>query len=123
MHADADGRKKESVVAKNAADALIYTTEKTLQEMGASVDGSIRMEIDDAITNLKRALKGDNAEEIRQLTEVLTRASHKRAESMVRPQGDPHGGGSQPGQDSAGRQQAGTSSDDDVVDAEYQEVA
>ena len=123
MHADADGRKKELVVAKNAADALIYTTKKTLQEMGANVDGSIRMEIDDAITNLKGALKGDNAEEIRQLTEVLTRASHKLAESMVRPQGDPHGGGSQPGQDGAGRQQAGTSSDDDVVDAEYQEVA
>jgi molecular chaperone DnaK len=124
MHADADGRKKEQVEAKNAADAILYSTEKTLNEMGVNVDGSVRMEIDDAVTNLKQALKGDDASQIRQLTDVLTRASHKLAESMYQQQGAPHaGGGPQPGQGRAGRPQAGTSSDDDVVDAEYQEVA
>jgi len=122
LHADADTRKKELVEAKNAADALIYTTEKSLNEMGANVDGSVRMEIDDAISNLKNALKGEDATQIRQLTEVLTRASHKLAESMYQQQGGPPAGGPQPGQAGAGNARTGQG-DDDVVDAEYQEVA
>ena len=124
MHVDADTRKKELVEAKNAADALIYSTEKTLNEMGVNVDGSVRMEIDDAISNLKNALKGDDAAQIRQLTEVLTRASHKLAESMYQQQGAPHAGGPQPGQPGANNTRAGqASTNDDVVDAEYEEVA
>jgi len=122
MHADADNRKKELVDAKNAADALIYSTEKTLKEMGANVDGGVRMEIDDAISNLKQALKGDDASAIRQLTDVLTRASHKLAESMYQQPGDPQGGGPQTGQDASGQASANAPGDD-VVDAEYEEVA
>ena len=123
LHADADNRKKELVDAKNAADALIYSTEKTLKEMGGNVDGSVRMEIDDAMSNLKRALKGDDAAVIRQTTEVLTRASHKLAETMYQQQGGPHGGGPQAGQSGSKRASAKPPGDDDVVDAEYQEVA
>ncbi|MCB2147446.1 MAG: molecular chaperone DnaK [Deltaproteobacteria bacterium] len=123
MHADADHRKKALVDAKNAADALIYSTEKTLKEMGAAVDGGVRMEIDDAMSNLKRALKGDDAAAIRQTTEVLTRASHKLAESMYRQQAGPHDGGPQAGQGGSRRTSAKPPGDDDVVDAEYQEVA
>ncbi len=123
MHADADSRIKERVQVKNIADALIYTTEKTLNEMGANVDGSVRMEIDDAMSNLKRALKGDDAAEIRQSTEVLTRATHKLAESLYRQPGDPHGNGTPSGQNGGGRTHAKAPGDDDVVDAEYQEVA
>ncbi len=122
-HADADGRKKELVEAKNAADGLIYATEKTLKEMGANVDGSLRMEIDAAVANLKLALKGDNASEIKQTTEVLTRASHRLAESMYRQPGSPPGGGSQPEQGGSGSARAWGSADDDVVDADFREVA
>ncbi|BBO76385.1 chaperone protein DnaK [Desulfosarcina widdelii] len=122
MHADEDGRKKELVEAKNSADALIYSTEKSLNEMGANVDGGLRMEIDDAVANLKRALKGDDAAEIRQLTEVLTRSSHKLAESMYQRQADPQNPGAQPGQTGGGNARA-KASDDDVVDADFQEVA
>ncbi len=93
LHADADNRKKELVDAKNAADALVYATEKTLREMGGNVDGSLRMEIDDAMANLKRALKGDDAAAIKQLTDVLTRASHRLAESMYQQPGSHHDGG------------------------------
>ena len=119
LHADADTRKKELVEAKNAADALIYSTEKSLNEMGANVDGGVRMEIDDAIRNLKNALKGEDAAQIRQLTEVLTRASHKLAESMYQQQAGP-----QPGQAAGNNTAAGqTSANEDVVDAEYEEVA
>ncbi|WP_319405640.1 molecular chaperone DnaK [uncultured Desulfosarcina sp.] len=123
LHADADNRKKELVDAKNAADALIYSTEKTLKEMGAAVDGSVRMEIDDAMANLKRALKGDDAAAIRQLTDVLTRSAHKLAESMYQQPGAAHDGGPQAGQSGSKRASAKPPGDDDVVDAEYQEVA
>jgi molecular chaperone DnaK len=123
LHADDDHRKKELVDAKNTADALIYSTEKTLQEMGANVDGSVRMEIDDAISNLKRALKGDDAAAIRQTTDVLTRAAHKLAESMYQQPGAPHDGGPTPGQGGSRRGSEKTPGDDDVVDAEFQEVA
>jgi len=123
MHADADNRKKELVDAKNAADALVYSTEKTLKEMGANVDGSLRMEIDDAMSNLKQAMQGDDAAAIRQTTDVLTRASHRLAESMHRQQGNPHGGGPQTGQGAGGRAGENAPGDDDAVDAEYQEVA
>jgi molecular chaperone DnaK len=74
------------------------------------------MEIDDAVSNLKRALKGDDADEIRQATEVLTRASHRLAESMYQQPG-------QPGQGGSGGARATSPADDDVVDADFQEVA
>ena len=118
LHADEDGRKKALVEAKNSGDALIYSTEKTLADMGANVDGGLRMEIDDAVANLKRALKGDNTDEIRQLTDILTRAAHKLAESAYRQPGD-----AQPGAPDRGHARATTSDDDDVVDADFQEVA
>ncbi len=124
MHADADNRKKELVDAKNAADALVYSTEKTLKEMGANVDGSLRMEIDDAMSNLKQAMQGDDAAAIRQTTDVLTRASHRLTESMYRQSGNPpQDGGPQTDPGAGGRAGANSPRDDDVVDAEYQEVA
>ncbi len=119
LNAEADARKKELVDAKNSADALIHATEKNMSEMGANVDGSARMEIDDAIRNLKGAIKGEDAGRIKQLTEVLTQASHKLAESMYQqPSGPQAGPAGQPGGQAKPSQAA-----DDVVDAEYEEVA
>ena len=123
LHADEDNRKKELVDAKNAADALIYSAQKTLEEMGANVDGNLRMEIDDAVTNLKRALKGNDAAAIRQSSDILTRATHKLAESMYQQPGAGQNGGPQPGQGGRSQASATTPGDDDVVDAEFQEVA
>jgi molecular chaperone DnaK len=123
LHADEDGRRKELVEAKNNADALIYSTEKTLREMGANVDGGLRMEIDDAIGNLKRALKGDDAAQIRQSSDVLTRASHKLAESMYRQPEDARGDHGHPGQHTSAQTRAAANGDDDVVDADFEEVA
>jgi molecular chaperone DnaK len=117
LHAEADRQKRELVDAKNNADALIHATTKTMAEMGANVDGSVRMEIDDAVTNLKNSLKGDDVSQIRTLTEVLTQASHKMAQGMYGQQGQPQGENVHPGQARASKP------DDDVVDADFQEVA
>ena len=123
LHADADQRKRALVEAKNAADALVHATQKSMTEMGAAIDGSLRMEIDDAIANLKRALKGDDADEIRKLTDVLTRASHKLAESAYRRQDGSTGHESQAEQHVNSRAHGGGKDDDDVVDADFKEVA
>ena len=97
----------------------------SLAEMGAGVDGNLRMEIDDAVSNLKAALKGEDAQRIRQLTQVLTDASHKMAQSIYQQPGD---GSTAAGPQAGGRGSRGSArpdaaNDDDVVDAEFQEVA
>jgi molecular chaperone DnaK len=122
LHVDEDRNKKELVDARNTADALIYTTEKSLSELGDKSDSATKSEIEEAVDNLKRAMEGDDVAEIKRLTEVLTQASHKLAESMYQ-QSSPHGAH----QSGCGAEstcgQASSGLDDDVVDAEYHDVA
>ncbi|MCD6298111.1 MAG: molecular chaperone DnaK, partial [Deltaproteobacteria bacterium] len=114
MHADEDKQKRELIDARNMADSLIYTTEKSIKEAGDKVDDATKANIDQAVENLKKAMEGDNTEEIKRLTEELTQASHKVAEAMYaqasQQQDQP---GAAPGAESA----AGASQDDEVVDA------
>jgi molecular chaperone DnaK len=123
LHADSDRNKRELVDARNQADALIYTTEKSINELGDKIDGNTRMAVEDAISNLKRAIKGDDAQEIRKLIEILTQASHRLAQSVYQqngPNGHPYSEnnyGAGPNSGSA------KSADDDVVDADFEEVA
>lgn len=126
LHAEEDRKRKEVVEAKNQADALIYNTEKTLDELGDKVDAQTRTEVEDAASRLKEALNRENPEEITSLTEALTRASHKLAQAMY--QNSAQGRGAE--HEQAYRQDAGGGhhqgagpEDEDVVDAQYTEVA
>ncbi len=122
LHADEDGKKKELVEARNTADALIYNTEKSMKEIGEKVDSAVKAEVDEAVKNLKHAMDGDDPSEIKRMTEALTESSHKLATAMY--QQASHSGGSPNGSTADGMGGSATSgSDDDVVDAEYQEVA
>jgi molecular chaperone DnaK len=122
VHAEEDRNKKELVEARNTADGLIYTTEKTMAELGDKIDGSISAEITDAISNLKSAMNGDDISEIKRLSEVLTHASHSLASTMYQ---QSSASGCQQGTcgNEGGWQQPSSGSDDDVVDADYQEVS
>jgi molecular chaperone DnaK len=122
LHADEDRNKKELVDARNTADALIYTTEKSIKEFGDKVDPATMAEVESAANDLKGVIQGEDTAQIRRLTEVLTQASHKLASSMY--QQTSHTGGHQ-NEDAAQRSRGPASSepDDDVVDADYQEVA
>lgn len=121
IHAEEDKGKKELVDARNAADALIYTTEKTMKEQGDRVDSATRAELEEAVKSLKQAMENEDTAEIKRLTEALTQASHKLAASM-------YGQASQAGAQQGGAgpedmgQQGSDRSDEDVVDAEYREV-
>jgi molecular chaperone DnaK len=123
LHAAEDKTRKELVDARNSADGLIYTTEKTMRELGEKVNGATKSEIDNVISKLKRAMEGEDVAEIRLLTETLTHASHGLSETLYQQasQGGSYQSGGFAG-DASGRQTS-YGSHDDVVDAEYQEVA
>jgi len=121
LHAEEDRRKKELVEARNNADSLIYTTEKSLREVGDKIDEATKAEINKAIEELKKAMEGDDIEEIKRKTEALTQASHRLAEMMyarATQQQSAAGGASEGTSSSSGTQGGG----DDVVDADYEEV-
>ena len=121
LHAEEDKKKKELVEARNNADSLIYSTEKTTKELGDKVDAATKTQIESATGNLKKAMEGDDAAEIKRLSEELTQASHKLAEAMYQQASQSEG--QQPGGESAGPGQPESSTpDEDVVDADFEEV-
>ena len=119
MHAEEDKKKRQLVDARNMADSLVYTTEKSVKEAGDKVDESTKASINQAIENLKRAMEGDDTEEIKRLSEELTQASHKLAEAIYAQasQQQAQAGGA-PGAEST----AGSAQEEDVVDADFEEV-
>jgi molecular chaperone DnaK len=122
LHADEDRNKKEFVDARNTADALIYTTEKSIKEFGEKADSATMAEVEGALNDLKRVMQGEDTAQIKRLTEVLTQASHKLAASMY--QQTSHTGAHQSGETAQSTWGPSSSEpDDDVVDADYQEVA
>ena len=121
FHSEEDQRRKELVDARNSADALIYTTEKTIRDMGDKIDPASKAEVEKAIADLKIAMEGEDTGEIKRLTETLTHASHQLASTMYQ-QASPSDGHA--GDDGGQSRRPGSSgSDDDVIDAEYQDVA
>ena len=85
-NAEADKREREKVEIRNDADSLVYATEKSMAELGDKVSGADKQKIDDAVAALKRALEGDNVEEIKAKTEELKQASYKIAEEVYKQQ-------------------------------------
>jgi molecular chaperone DnaK len=107
----ADDEKRKSLVeAKNHGEALIHSTEKAMAEHGDKVGSTEKDAITAAIADLKSALEGEDAEAISSKTQTLAQASMKLGEAMYAAQ---QGGG---------EAQPETSADDDVVDAEFEEV-
>jgi molecular chaperone DnaK len=119
VHAEDDKKKKELVEARNSADSLIYSTEKSIKDLGDKIDAETKSKVETTIEPLKKAMEGEDTEEIKRLSEELTQASHKLAEAMYQQASqadaqeqagaaDPESGPSEP--------------DEDVVDADFEEV-
>ena len=123
LHADDDKRKKELIEARNQADAMAYGVEKNIKEFGDKVDAAEKAKIESAIARVKKAIEGDDLNEIKAAQEELTNASHKLAEAMYAKSAGQESGaaGAQAGQQ-AGGQQSGRKKDDDVVDADFEDV-
>ncbi len=124
MHADEDSKQRALVDAKNSAESIISQTEKTLEEHGDKVDDATKNSIQDALAELKRVKDGDDAEAIKQKIEALTKISHKLAEAMYQQAAQDGAGAGQPGggADAGAGGASGAGQDDDVVDADFEEV-
>ena len=81
-HADEDKRKKEEISIKNEADALVYATEKSVREYGDKVSSEEKVKIEDAVTDLKKAIESGSIEDIRSKKEILERASQKLGQAI-----------------------------------------
>jgi len=121
MHADDDKKKKEIVEARNSADALVYSTEKSIKELGDKVDSETKSKIEEASAALKKAIEGEDVEEIKKLSEELTQVSHKLAEAMYQQASaaDQQAEGADAG---SADQAGGATPEEDVVDADFEEV-
>ncbi len=127
-NAKADKEKKELADAKNQADTLVYSTEKSLKEYGDKVSEDERKKIQENIDALKKANEGENLEAIKKGIEELTNSSMKLGEAIYKQQQAQGGAaGAQPQPEATAENpndsnsSASNSGDDDVVDADYTE--
>ena len=114
-----EARAKAEVEAKNHAEALVHMTEKTLAEHGSKVGEGERRAIENAMADLKEALKGSDAEAITAKANVLQQASMKLGEAMYKQSADQQPGGGD-AEGAAGATDG--KKEEDVVDAEFTEV-
>ncbi len=116
LHAEEDRKRKELAETKNQADSLVYATEKSLKEVGDKVDSETRSKVEAEIANVKKAMESDDTAAIKAAIDKLTQASHKLAEIMYSQatKDQTAGGGPSEGEKKGG--------DDDVVDADFEEV-
>tara|TARA_R110000787_G_scaffold7925_6_gene26438 strand:+ start:13041 stop:14963 length:1923 start_codon:yes stop_codon:yes gene_type:complete len=117
-HAAEDKARKEKVEVVNQADSLVHATEKTLEEAGDKVGDDVKAPIESALTELKEAKDGDDVDAIKAKMEALQAASMKLGEALyAQSQGEAEGGS----EEGSGQQES-RSSDEDVVDADFEEV-
>lgn len=118
LYASEDKKRRELVDARNHAEALIHTTEKSLKDLGEKVSTSDRTVLEETITHLRKALEGEDVEAIKTQTNLLAQSSMKLGESLYKAQGEqgeaahaaPSGEATHP------------ASSEEVIDADFREV-
>jgi molecular chaperone DnaK len=123
-NAEEDRKKKELVDAKNQAENLVYSTRKSLKEIGDKVDGAARGDIENATRDLEEALKGDNVDLIRGRMNTLQEAAYKLSEAAYQAAQAQHAG-SAGGSGTGGGSQAsgaGAAEDEVVEEADYEVI-
>jgi molecular chaperone DnaK len=125
MQAAADKSKREEAEVRNQASSLIYSTEKSLKEVGDKLDAGARGEVESALSELKRISENGTVAEVKPAVERLQQASYKMAELLYQKTTASTNGAAQDGQ-AAGEQTeagaaAGSEPSEDVIDAEFKE--
>ena len=108
---DVDKKKRDLIDSKNQAEGLINSTEKSLKEHGDKVDDSVKEDINKAKDSLAEAVKNENTDDIKEKMQTLMEAAQKLGEAIYKSQ-----------QEEAQTEQSETKKEDDIVDAEYEEV-
>ncbi|TLF53691.1 molecular chaperone DnaK [Halomonas urmiana] len=114
-HADEDKKFEELVQLRNQADGMIHAARKTLEEAGDKASDEEKQAIETAASELEEAIKGDDQEDIQAKLDKLTEASGTLAQKMYAEQGEA-------AQQAGEADEAAAKQEDDVVDAEYEEV-
>jgi molecular chaperone DnaK len=113
-HAEDDKTRREEVEVRNQAEALLHSTEKTLEELSDKISDSDKSTVEEAAAELKTALEGDDSDAIKTKLDALAQASMKLGEAMYQ---------AAQAEEGAGGDDAGSSADDDdVLDADFEEV-
>ena len=120
-HADEDRKFNELVAARNQADNMIHAVNKSVEDLGDQVDADEKAKIDAAVEDLKAALQGDDLEQIEAKTKTLTEASAKIAEKAYADKGGAEGA-AEAAQESSAESGSDKANNDNVVDAEFEEV-
>ena len=115
-HAEDDRKTLDLVNARNQCDSMVHSVKKSLTEYGDKIGADEKAKIETALKDAEEALKSNDKDEIEAKTKALTEASHKLAEMMYAKEG---AAGAEAGAAPGG---AGHKADDDVVDAEFEEV-
>jgi molecular chaperone DnaK len=126
LHADEDKKRREETEARNLGESLVFSTEKFLSESGDKVDADLRKPVDEALADLKEAIKPDSGvsvEDINAKVNTLNEASQKMGAAMyaaesAAAEGAGHAGAEAGGDTAGGADGASGSGDDDIVDAE-----
>jgi len=119
-----DRRRRDEAEIRNTASSLIYSTEKSLKEVGDKLDAASKSDVEGALDELKRVSENGTADEVKAATEKLQQASYKMAEALYQKTA-PGGNGQSAGQTdgaSAGPGPAGPGPSEDVIDAEFKEA-
>ena len=116
---DSDKKKREAVDARNQADTLLHSTEKNLKEHGSKVSEADKKAIETASASLRNALKGTDVEDIKKKTQELVQASMKLGEAIYKSQQSAKPG---PGDATPKDTKQEGKKDDNVVDADFEEV-
>jgi molecular chaperone DnaK len=119
MHAEEDRRKREMIEARNHADTLAYTAEKTLRDLGDKVPADVKSEVEGKVAAVRSALQGEDVDYIKRTAEELSQSIQKIGASMYQQQGGPTPPPPPPG----GEQQGGQKPDEEgTVEGEFREV-
>jgi len=117
-HAEEDKAKREAIEARNHADSMVYSTEKSLKEFGDKIDAVEKGNIENKIAELKKVMEGEDAEAIKKATDELAQSAHKLAEAMYA-KTEPGAGDAAPDSEQAAHS---ANKDEKVVDADFEEV-
>ncbi|MHB1942782.1 MAG: molecular chaperone DnaK [Acidiferrobacteraceae bacterium] len=118
-HAEEDRRLRELVDARNQADSMVHSVRKSMKDLGDKLAADDKQRIEGAVSELEAAMKADNKDEIVAKTQVLAEASHRMAEQMYASKGAEGEAAAGQGQSP---EQATAAAQDNVVDAEFEEV-
>ena len=114
---EADKKKRESVDARNQADSLMFSTEKSLKEHGDKITSTEKKAIEDGVADLKKSLEGTDSDDIKKKTQNLIQVSMKLGEAVYKSQQK-----DQPKNDTKKDDKPDDKDKENVVDADFEDV-